>query len=75
VFVIPWFLLAMGSPLYVDNWILPTLVLWLIGVIAGVLAMVSATTRPIGHSIVVGALLGAGLFVLLFGLLVFIAPI
>jgi hypothetical protein len=27
VFVVPWFLLAMGSPFYIENWMFPTLVL------------------------------------------------
>jgi hypothetical protein len=74
-FVIPWLLLAMGSPFYVENWIAPTLGLWLTGVMAGVSLIFGPKTRQFGGSIVIGTLLGGGLFVLLFGLLVFIAPV
>jgi hypothetical protein len=37
--------------------------------------MLGAKPRPVGHSIATGTLFGAGLFVLLFALLVFIAPV
>jgi hypothetical protein len=37
--------------------------------------MIGAKLRPVGRSIVAGTLLGAGVFVLLFVLVVFIAPV
>jgi hypothetical protein len=74
-FVVPWFLLAMGSPFYIENWIFPTLVLWLAGLIGGVLLTLGKKPRPIGRGVVAGTLVGSGAFVLLFGLLVLIAPV
>jgi hypothetical protein len=65
----------MGSPFYVENWIPPTLIVWLIAVLIGLLLRLSPLTRSVGASLVTGTLRGAGIFVLAFGVLVFIAPV
>ena len=75
-FVVPWLLLAMGSPFYTEGWIGLTLGLWLVGLtIGGVLWICGPKPRRVGGNLVVGVLVGGCLFVLLFGLVVFMAPV
>jgi hypothetical protein len=75
-FVVPWFLLAMGSPFYTQNWMRLTLGLWFVGLTAGGLLWLGGSrSRQIGGDLAVGVFRGGCLFVLLFALLLVIAPV
>jgi hypothetical protein len=75
-FVGPWLLVAMGSPLYTEHAGRGMLTLWAVGlVVGGICALGGAMSRRVGLAVLSGTLAGAGLFVLVFGLVVLIAPV
>ena len=73
--MVPWLLVAMGSPQYTENAGRGTLTVWAIGlVVGGVCTLGGGMSRRVGLAVLSGTLAGAGLFVLVFGLVVLIAP-
>jgi hypothetical protein len=77
-FVVPWLLVAMGSPLYTEHAGRTTLGLWLAMLVASGLSTLGgseSSRRRIGRAALSGTLLGGCLFVLTFGLVVLIAPV